>query len=382
MAKAARHKRGGRTTPKGTQPPGSRGRGAHQHDRGLQEQAARAVRTRSPIDVLTLASGVVELCTPRPLDPEDDDERPDLLDVVHSFVHATPELASVAAVIGELTADGELADHIRGDLAEVRLPARVRSWISTMALAEPTEARLMSHPHRDGDDIIIGVRWPSGEEISAIVYIDHNIGSVVKDAFLLPDGPSGVAVRFKSMSAPHVTITPMSPADARAQIAWAIEHGERTPDMEPTESWPTVRSVVEWMIAKLPTDGTAYSKEPIDDAETNTLVDRFIASPFATELDLPPDAIREICDPVVWYAHDQAGGDPLRVSPVLIEALLFDWLAYKVHLQEIHRLVVPMVLKAWARFAGEARGLPAELIDESIEAIDQWAPDYLQAVSD
>ena len=34
----------------------------------------------------------------------------------------------------------------------------------------------------DGDSLLLGARLP-GYELTAVIYIDHNLGTIVKDAF-------------------------------------------------------------------------------------------------------------------------------------------------------------------------------------------------------
>ena len=41
----------------------------------------------------------------------------------------------------------------------------------------------MVHVLGDGDDLLLGVRLGDGREFSAVVYVDHNVGTIVKDAF-------------------------------------------------------------------------------------------------------------------------------------------------------------------------------------------------------
>ena len=379
----SRHKKGGRTTPKGTQPANTKGRG-HQHQGpNLVDDARRALRDTSPVSLMAMASGIIELCTPRPLDTlEEAENRPVLLETIHSFLHASPGLAAVTAVIGEIVRDEQLAEHIREDVSNAKMPAHMPPWIAGMDQAEAFDVLKMTHPYNDGDDYLVGVRWPSGEAMSAVIYIDHNQGTVVKDAFLLPDSPEGLRAKFSEMPAEDVVIEATSSADAKTRIVAALAQGELTEGIEPTESWPAARSVIEWMISLLPDGGTPYDTEPISDDEAAAIVDAFIASPSAAELDLPADTVRAIAQPLMWFAHDYVGGDAYRVSPVTVDILLGGWYVEKVMLATIQMILLPRVLKAWTHFAHGVNGLPEHLTTETIEAIDRWAPSYVLAVDD
>ena len=43
----------------------------------------------------------------------------------------------------------------------------------------------MSHVLGDGDNIMLGARLPGGHELTCVIYIDHNLGTLVKDAFVV-----------------------------------------------------------------------------------------------------------------------------------------------------------------------------------------------------
>ncbi len=48
----------------------------------------------------------------------------------------------------------------------------------------------------DGDNVLLGARLP-GHELTAIIYIDHNLGTVVKDAFPAPSPITEVVERIR-----------------------------------------------------------------------------------------------------------------------------------------------------------------------------------------
>ena len=48
-------------------------------------------------------------------------------------------------------------------------------------------AQEMVHVLGDGDNVHVAVRFAGGAELTAVVYIDHNMGTLVKDAFVVPE---------------------------------------------------------------------------------------------------------------------------------------------------------------------------------------------------
>lgn len=57
----------------------------------------------------------------------------------------------------------------------------VERWLGTVSGTEANRPVEMSHVLRDGDNVV-GVHLPSGEDVAAAVYIDHNLGTLAKDA--------------------------------------------------------------------------------------------------------------------------------------------------------------------------------------------------------
>ena len=57
----------------------------------------------------------------------------------------------------------------------------------------------MTHVLGDGDDYLLGAVLPSGEAVSALIYVDHNLGTVVKDAFVIPEPLEDVAIKMGTL---------------------------------------------------------------------------------------------------------------------------------------------------------------------------------------
>ena len=130
-----------------------------------------ALRSGEPLNFMAVVSGLLEVTDPRNRDPFALDEQgPGIDDLVESFV-GTPYAETTAAltVIQALTAD---------DLLAVISGGRWRQ-------PDP-DVWFLTHVLGDGDDYLFGVVLPTGDALSTLVYVDHNMGSVVKDAFVVP----------------------------------------------------------------------------------------------------------------------------------------------------------------------------------------------------
>src|SRR5687767_14046699 len=92
---------------------------------------------------------------------------------------------------------------------------------------------------RDGDSVMLGVRLPDGHEITCVVYIDHNLGSLVKDAFVVPEPIADLIAFMGSTTDDHDTSwNELDLADARVRVRKAVELGAITVPPYETETWP------------------------------------------------------------------------------------------------------------------------------------------------
>lgn len=114
----------------------------------------------------------------------------------------------------------------------------------------------------DGDNIIIAFAWPDGSAATAFVYIDHNMGTVAKDAFVIPEaGESVLATMSQIDDDPNSSVEPFDAGVARARIEDAIASGERVVPPLETDSWPPCRPMIEWLTSHLP-EGAVLPERP------------------------------------------------------------------------------------------------------------------------
>ena len=187
----------------------------------------RALRGSEPLDFLAVVSGLLEVTSPRSRDPfAKGEEHATLDDLVESFIGTSyAETTAALTAIRALIADEPMAARIGNELATRRHP--LPGWLVTLDRARiDPEVWFMTHVLGDGDDYVLGVTLPSGDRLSAIVYVDHNMGSVVKDAFVVPAPLSELTTLMASqMEDPDQSLTLLDPAEARAAIERAIEDG-------------------------------------------------------------------------------------------------------------------------------------------------------------
>lgn len=169
-----RHYRGGGHSPNGWRPAGVRRRP------DLIGTIRSAVAESDPLALLLLASTILDIADGP--DPGDETLSRDVL--IESFVDtACPETSAVLAVIGELCDDETLRAKIRRTLATRWdwLPP----WLSDLDRAMPFAAVEIGQVLGNGDHVVVGVRLSDDSEFSVVVYIDHSMGSVARNAFAM-----------------------------------------------------------------------------------------------------------------------------------------------------------------------------------------------------
>lgn len=391
------HRRGGRTTPKGNRPASAAGsssgqgsgRVAGRSHRGrpagppFLADAREALAEHSPLGLLTLASTLLQAMTPQASDrfPGSVADRPDATAVFLSFTDPDwPPLNAVALAASVLTADDELSRRLRllvdpGDVEGA--PA----WLGDISRITVTGVWRQSHALGDGDSILIGWAWPGGQAASAVVYIDHNVGTLVKDAFVVDEPLDDLLRSYRSLADPDMSLEPIDPAEARARIIAAVAKADVTVPPFESDTWPLCRPLVQWVVGHLPAGGTVPEAEEWSEHARAGLVDHFLETDHSSIEGLSPSQVETLAANLVWFACDYGPGDPMRWSPVSVEIVLTDWYPRKVFAptdSELRRL--PDVLAGFVAFCHANTTVRYQMTEETLAAVDAWTPAYLEAI--
>ena len=288
--------------------------------------------TGEPLDFLAYVSTLVAALDPRAENPFEHASRQPVVtlpELVGSFADAElPETAALLAALAVLGPD-ELG-RARARQAFKASPHEVPGWLARLDQTSVDRAVESTHVLGDGDNVMLNARLP-GHDLTMVIYIDHNLGTVVKDGFPAPADVDEVVRRLREAAAGqaagdlgvHYDDIPL--AEARARISQAIENAARLfPPLE-TETWPASRPLTEWLLSLLPQGGTGYIRPEWSKAALRTLTNRFFVSPFGRGLD--DQDHRELLGEFLRFGTDSGPGDPLRWSPVAVEILLEDWIS-------------------------------------------------------
>ena len=361
-------------------PPQSRGGVDGQPD--LLADITAMLATGEPLDLLLHVSSMMAALDPRRRDPflagASDAGHVTLEELTATFTDVDePETSALLACIGQLAADDLVRARARRALTTRghTLPG----WLASLRGTTVRRAFEMTEPLGDGDDILVGIRLASGREFSLLIYVDHNMGTVVKDGFAVPLTVADLVAELREKSAdPDIRFAELDLAEARARLDAAVGAGARTFPPFETETWPACRPLAEWAARLMPAGGTGYQRPEWSDPDTQALADAFFASGFGAGL--TDGDYRGLLDDLIWFGADYGPGDPLRWSPVAVEILLMDWIPRKLAADIAYLARAPRLLRAFVRYCHRERGIRAGLTAETLAAVDRYEPEYQRII--
>ncbi len=339
-----------------------------------------ALRSDEPLDFLSVISGLVEVARPRTQSLLGRDEAlPTLATLVDSFIDVPyAETTAALHVIRAFTTDEALVRTISTELGRRHHP--LPTWLTGLEAARASDdVWFMTHVLGDGDDYFIGVELEGGRSVAALVYIDHNMGTVVKDAFVIPASLAEMIPTVRlAMDDPDQELTTVDAARARAQIEAAITLGSMIYPPFESDSWPMCRPLVDWMVRLLPAGGTVPERHEWTDDERDAIAEAFLDSPMGAGF--RSDDHRYLLDNILWFATDYGPGDPYRWSPVNVEIVLTDWFPRKIVARPAELAPLPDLLRAFVRYCHDLRGIRSTHTDDTLDSIDLWEPEYQRII--
>lgn len=327
-----------------------------------------------------MASGIVQTIDPTRRGPLDQPRGPQLDALVDSFI-GTPyaETTAILTVMAALVNDDGTRARIADELGRRTHP--MPGWLEGLRDARAdSDVWRLTHVLGDGDDYLVGAVLPSGHCLSALVYVDHNLGGVVKDAFVVGAELEDLAIKVGTLADDRdQQLTRTDPSVARAVVEEGITSGGRFHPPLTSDTWPLCRPLVEWMVSLLPEGGAVPEPPEWTESDTRRLGEEFFASDLGRPVD--SDDARDLLRSIVWFSTDYAGGDPLRWSPVTVEMLLADWFPRKVMADAAYLSGLPVLLRAYVPWCHRRGGIRPDLTVETLAAVEQWTPDFLAQVT-
>lgn len=258
-------------------------------------------------------------------------------------------------------------------------------WLESLGRAKPVAALLMREEDGfdDGLSVMVEFAAPHAEPHTLGIYIDHNMGGLVKDVFVA--GPlASVRDQFERHGPAQrgLILRELDLADARVRVENALEILDHTLAPPVNEDVQPLRALMYARIRTLPEGGVGREEElEVTPEERARLLADFLDSPEGRRWRGDEDA-EDVARLAIDFGADRNHGGPLRWSPVVVEIFMTSWLARKVSREPDFFERVPDVLRDWVKFAGHRRGVPAAALREAVASVKRHRKEMLQVVYD
>jgi hypothetical protein len=353
---------------------------------GIAELTARdADQPEDALDAEQWASTILGMMHAAPLPPGEDIAAtflPGFMAALESL-GTRKALAALRALAAVTAPDYATAARTAADrLAATGL--REPAWGADLGDAQPTAAALMcEETFDDGVSVMVEFTSPNVETHTIGIYIDHNMGGLVKDVFLA--GPLSEVrgqMRRKAPNQVGLAIRDIDLTEARARAEAAFDMLDHTWDPPINEDVRPMRALIEARLRRLP-EGFELPDEYVEvtPEERDALLEDFLSSPEGRHWrgdEDAEDAAQLAIDFGAGYNH----GGPLRWSPVVVEIFMTSWLARKVTREPGFFQRVPDVLRDWVKYTGRRQGVPAAPLREAVAAVNEYREEMLHAVND
>lgn len=306
------------------------------------------------------------------------------------FVRAVERIGGAGAVI-VLRALAAIGEEVYAAPARSAADRLVRSgvsgppWLQSVGLARPVAALLMDEEDGfdDGLSVMIEFAAPAVDPHTVGIYIDHNMGGLVKDVFVA--GPlEQVREQFECRGPAQrdLLLRELDLAQARMRVEQALEILDHTLDPPVSEDVLPLRAFMYARMRALPEQGAAPAEEPeVTPEERVRLFEDFLGSPEGGRWRGDEEA-EDVVRLAIDFGADHNHGGPLRWSPVVVEIFMTSWLARKVSREPRFFERVPEVLREWVKFAGQRRGVRPAALREAVASVRRHSQEMLQTVND
>ncbi len=295
--------------------------------------------------------------------------------------------AEALATLRALSGVGVSTERDRARAAADRLAAsgvREPVWASGVGAGRPVAAALQyEEAFDDGVSVIVEFDGYGEEPHTLGIYIDHNLGGLVKDVFVA--GPLGDVRAKLCVQAPNgvqLTVRDLDLPEARARIVAALDVLDHTYEPPVDEDVSRLRALIEARVELLPAGfelGNDY--EEIPQADRERILGGFLAS-TPGERWAGDEHAEDVVATAIDFGADYNYGGPLRWSPVVVEIFMTGWIARKVIREPAFFERVSDVLPDWVAYAGALRDVPPDALNEAIEAVGAYRHDMLNAAGD
>ncbi len=326
-----------------------------------------------PTAAEAFASAIVATWHVDPLGDEDTTARIGARFIEHLVTARTPDALALLHALATL-ADESVAQQARFAARRLRAEGVPEPpWASEIGRPRFTGAWSSTDEYGDQDLVIAGFEYPGRPAHAVVTMFDHNFSGLVRQAWI---GREPDRVRDEWAATSGMAIAPIDEQLVADRLANGLRMYDLYLDPPVYEEVPRLAALLRSRLRCLPPSREIEIPD-VSARRRSTLVSAFRKSAEADGL-ADADLVRGFVD----FACDYGAGDALRWSPLAIEICLLDWYPRKMTMDDETILSVPDALRRWVRYAAGRKGLSEAALSESLAAIEQFAPQFIQAMHD
>lgn len=312
-----------------------------------------------------------------------------LREAVRGIRPGARELLAILGSVAPQEVAADAAEHL-AELSEPE-PGSVASWYGDVGRWRLTRTFRVHDDDGDTEQWSAVFAGPDGTENHVVVWlVDVWDNGAVRDVYAV-DQVDEVVARIEALGVgdSETHLDHPDPALLHAVVGAGMRLTDITvpnEESEEAETYLTFRALAHGRLRLLPPP--VDLPEPIDADARATLVEDFIASPYALALTQPPAGeeaadqatVRYVAGMLVDHAVDYTGGDPLRVSPLTVEVFMLDWVQRKAVLDPDDARFLPDIVQAWTEYAFEASGRPVARRVATLAAVEEFTEEFTRLV--
>lgn len=250
-------------------------------------------------------------------------------------------------------------------------------WLQSLPDVQPTEVWVGLDEVHATATVAIGLQLATGRQLTMLSSLDQDQLSCLVGLDVVATTPGAAAERWKADNVGG-EIFDVAAADAAARVrhgvTWACLGPADVPD-GPRQ----LRTFIEWVLAKLPTDGRPLPEQEVSDLEQFRELRNFLETLPKDQQDDPDvESIALSClqerglfaDPLRWSAG--------AVGDFLSRTVLVRWLP----LGRAYLIKYPDVLAALIAYGHGVRGIRQERTDETLAALEQLQPRFVSRLDE
>lgn len=379
---------------------------------GLIRSIREALRSDDPMDLAAHASMLLAALTMPRSDADGPGPGPGpgpgtptitLQELVESFIGVPlAETTAVLHVFAAYLTDELLVARIRRELSTRRHP--LPEHITRFAEVSVARAMILEDPEGSGAELLLELGGAGIRDASMAVSISFALGSIVTDAFVVPDGLEALLSRYAE-AAPDLPGKPefraLTLADARAYVEQGIAAYDIDSEGAPeSETWPGFRHLLAAVVRRLPEGGLGSptlgqrwdddedwdSEDEMWDAleaEAGELAHDFLDSHQGAFLDQSLDGYDHALAHLMASAAVEAlDPDDLIWTPEHVTGIIEHLLPVTVDPEPERYARAPVVLEAFIRFCHADSDAPASATRAALAALKAATPRYLERRTD